>query len=78
VGGCQAVDIGQQLQIAYAGVVLLNKVWKGDGVLHVHITVLFSGQFWPNSPILPQDRPHIFKFKNSTGSMARSSEFSRS
>mgnify|MGYP002806324817 CR=1 FL=1 len=41
-------------------------------------SVLLSGRFRPNSPILPQNRPQIFKFIDSTGSMTRSSEFRRS
>jgi hypothetical protein len=40
--------------------------------------VLFSGLFRPNSPILPQNRPQIFTFTNSSGSVTSSYVFGRS
>jgi hypothetical protein len=41
-------------------------------------SVLFSGRFRPNSPVLPRNRLQIFKLVNRTGSITSSSEFGQS
>jgi hypothetical protein len=49
-------------------------------ITDMKVSILFSGRFRPQifPPILPRNRPQIFKIINSTGSITSSSKFGRS